>query len=231
MSLSIDPAADGLVVADPTSADSPAGEVVESSSTDFVAQSCALDVAPDFGAWVYATAEPGVTVYGIVARVETTGIDSSARPVLRGHDAVRDHHIYLENPDLPLVLRTLFRMIVVGFESAGSLHQYLPARPPKLHYSVHIAPADAVRAFTDAGLDYLGTLLNAEDAPVDEIVAANTRLTGAIRGEPDLFARRVGRELARLMQSDYARLARILRRMAPPGTPVAPLRLVGGQGR
>jgi hypothetical protein len=133
---------------------------------------------------------------------------------MRGHDDVRDGLIYAENPDLPHVLRTTFRVLVLGFiELNGAVRQFLPPRPPRLHYSVHVSSAAEVRAFTDAGLDYLGTLLYADDAPADELIAANVRLTAALRGEGDQFARRAGRELAQLLRGDYARFSGILKRM------------------
>jgi hypothetical protein len=198
----------------PPAPPAPVGEVIESTTTDFTAQACELDSAPPFGAFVQAAADDGLTVFGVVAQVETSGIDPSARPVRRGHDDVRDGLIYEENPDLPHVLRTTFRILVLGFvEPEGGVRQFLPPRPPRLHYSVNVSSAAEVRAFTDAGLDYLGTLLRADDTPTDELIAANVRLTATLRQEPDQFPRRAGRELAQLLRGDYARFSGILKRM------------------
>ncbi len=196
--------------------EAPAGEVIESTTTSFLAQAAELDAAPAFGSFVRVTGDDGTTIYGVVAHVETSGIDPGARPIMRGHGAVRDGLIYVENPDLPHVLRTTFLALIVGFRELGGYRQRLPDRPPRLHYSVHLASPDEVRALVDAGLDYLGTLLNAVDVPVDELVAANVRLTAAIREEA-AFAHRAGRELAQLLRADYPRLTAILRRVAPAG--------------
>jgi hypothetical protein len=193
------------------------GEVVEASTTDFVAQACELDAAPPFGGFVQVSGgDDGLTVYGVVAGVQTAGIDPGARAVMRGHGSVRDQLIYRENPELPLVLRTTFRAVVVGFKDAAAYRQFLPPRPARLHYSVYATPEQQVRDFTDTGLDYLRTLLGSPDAPVDEMVAANVRLTGLLRGEPDAFTQRAGRELAELLRADYLRLAALLRRCVPP---------------
>jgi hypothetical protein len=188
------------------------GEVVEASTTEMLAQSLQLDGAPPFGAFVETTLDAGLTVYGVVAHVETSGIDPGARAIVRGHGDVRDDRIYLENPDLPLVLRTIFRARVVGFTSGRRIYQFLPPKPPRLHYSVFTCPTEAVRRFTDAGLDYLGALLLASDVPVDELIAANLRVTAAQRGDADTFLQACGRELAQLLRSDYGRLTGILRR-------------------
>lgn len=200
------------------SSGAPLGEIVESSTLSFLAQACVLDEAPPFGSFVRVTTDNGLVVYGVVAFVETAGIDPGARAVMRGHDDVRDRRIYEENPDLPHVLRTLFQARIVGFSDGATFYQYLPPRPPHLHYSVLPVPRDQVRAFTEAGLDYLDSLLTVTDIPADELVAASTRLAAATHAEPALFVQQVGRHLAHLLRADYPRLASILRRMvlAPP---------------
>jgi hypothetical protein len=188
------------------------GEVIESSTTDVLAQACQLDAAPPFGSFVRVSGgDGGLSVYGVVAHVQTAGIDPGARAVMRGHGEVRDDLIYRENPDLPLVLRTTFRCAIVGFQTGPSVYQMLPPTPPRLHYSVYEATADEVRRFTNVGLDYLRALLGTAEAATDEMVAANVRLTSQLRGEPEAFTERAGRELANLLRSDYARLAAILR--------------------
>jgi hypothetical protein len=196
------------------------GEIVESSTTEFLAQACELDSAPPFGAFVEVVTEDGLTIYAVVAHVQTAGIDPGARAIMRGHGEVRDERIYQENPDLPLVLRTTFRAIVVGFVDAQRLFQFLPPRPPRLHYSVSISTPETVRTFASAGLDHLGAMLNASDVPADELLAANLRYTAAQYPDSSEFLQRAGRELAQLLRSDYPRLTAILRRcLTPTGAP------------
>ena len=130
------------------------GEVIESSTTDVLAQACQLDAAPALGSFVRVSGgDGGPSVYAVVAHVQTAGIDPGARAVMRGHGEVRDDMIYRENPDLPLVLRTTFRCALVGFEADASVCQLLPPTPPRLHYSVYVATAAEVRRFTDAGIN------------------------------------------------------------------------------
>lgn len=193
----------------------PLGEVIETSTSDFWAQATVLDEAPPLGLFVRVGSDDGVDVLGVVANVQTGGIETTARPIMRGHGEVRDARIYEENPDLPHVLRTTFRVLVVGFLENGRWYQFFPPRPPRLHYSVHAATIDEVRGFTDIGLSYLGTLITAADAPADELIAANVRRAGEDRSEQELFARQAGRELAQQLGADYVRLAAILRRMIP----------------
>ncbi len=188
------------------------GEVVEASTTEFLAQALALDSAPAFGAFVEVAADDGMTVYGVVAHVQTAGIDPGSRAIMRGHGDVRDERIYEENPDLPLVLRTTFRALAVGFSESRRFHQFLPPRPPRLHYSVSVCANALVREFTGESLDYLHALLNATDVPVDELLAANLRYTASCHRDATEFLTEAGRELAQLLRADYARLTGILRR-------------------
>ncbi|MBV9329017.1 MAG: hypothetical protein JO352_35370 [Chloroflexi bacterium] len=192
------------------------GEVVEASTTDFLAQALELDWAPAFGAFVEVATEDAQTVYGVVAHVQTAGIDPGSRAIMRGHGDIRDERIYEENPDLPLVLRTTFRALVVGFAEHGAIHQYLPPRPPRLHYSVFTCPPQGVRQFTAHGLDYLQALLTAPEVPVDELLAANLRATAHQHSDSAEFLQLAGRELAQLLRADYARLTSILRRCLAP---------------
>ncbi len=196
------------------------GEIVESSTTEFLAQACELDSAPPFGAFVEVATDDGPTIYGVVAHVQTAGIDPGSRAIMRGHGDVRDERIYQENPDLPLVLRTTFRALVVGFLDPHGASQFLPPRPPRLHYSVFISAPETVRAFTTSGLDYLVVMLNAADAPADELLAANLRYTVAQYADGSDFLQLAGRELAHLLRADYARLTAILRRCLAPSAEV-----------
>ena len=191
------------------------GEIVESATTEFLAQTVELDVAPPFGAFVEVAGDDHLTIYGVVAHVQTAGIDPGSRAIMRGHGDVRDERIYQENPDLPLVLRTTFRALVVGFGEGQRHYQFLPPRPPRLHYSVFTCPPETIRTLASS-LDYLQALLNAVEVPVDELLAANLRYTAAHFRDSAAFLNLAGRELAQLLRADYSRLTSILRRCLAP---------------
>ena len=196
----------------PTSAE-PIGEIVETSTTQFLAQACELGRAPAFGSLVKVLSGPA-EVFGLVSRVRTGGLEPGAQAVMRGRAGVRDAAIYNENPDLEAVLRTEFTVLIVGFCEDGELRQYLPPHPPALHWSVHGCSEVDVATFSNR-LDYFRTILSAADAPADELLAANLRLVREARRFDSDFCLRAGRELARLLSRDYERLSQILRRIEP----------------
>jgi hypothetical protein len=198
------------IVVRPSSAAQPIGEIVETSSTHFVAQACELGRAPALGSLVKVNYAP--EVFGLVSRVRTAGLEPGSQAVMRGRDGLRDEAIYLENPDLRAVLRTDFTALIVGFCQDGELRQYLPPQPPALHWSVYECSAGEIAEFSDQ-LHYFETVLAVSDVPAEELLAANLRLVREARPlDPD-FNLRAGRELARLLKNDYARLSTILRRI------------------
>jgi hypothetical protein len=189
----------------------PIGEIVETSTTQFVAQACELGRAPAFGSFVKVDCAPA-EVFGLVYRVRTGGLEPGAQAVMRGRQGVRDEAIYRENPDLRAVLRTDFAALIVGFCEYGEVRQYLPSHPPALHWSVHPCCEADVAEFT-ARLDYFRAVLGVSEVPADELLAANLRLVRRARSTEPQFNLRAGRELARLLSRDYERLSAILRRI------------------
>lgn len=189
----------------------PIGEVVETSTTRLVAQTCELEAAPAFGSLIRVDAPAG-PIFGLVFDVQTGGLEAGAQAVMRGRRGVRDEAIFQENPDLRAVLRTSFSALIVGFQEAGRIRQYLPPHPPRLHWSVYTCTTEQTAAFGEQ-LDYLQTVLGAADAPADELAAAQLRLARTARAAEVSFETRAGRELARLLKRDYDRLSAILRRL------------------
>ena len=73
----------------------------------------------------------------------------------------------------------------------------------------------AIMRFTE-DFTYFRTVLNAKDAPADELLAASLRLAADARGAQKRdFLVRAGRELSRLLAFDAVRLEGLLRRIKP----------------
>jgi hypothetical protein len=190
--------------------------VVESSVHRFVAQSPALNEAPDVGSLVQVH-DSGLVVYGVVAGAETTSIDPGRRPYVRDGSA-GDADAYLrENPHLAHLYRTLFQVIVVGHEEDARLWHYLPPKPVRL-YSAVVACSDdeACRLVGQSPwtrLDLLPLLLGGGDEFIDDVLGAFIRRTAKATGNEREFLRAAGRELAVLLANDPVRLNGVLRRI------------------
>jgi hypothetical protein len=92
----------------------------------------------------------------------------------------------------------------------------LPPQPPITLDKVHYCSDEEILAFTER-FDYLRLILNAADIPTDELIAAALQRAAAVRPpeERTRFLREAGRELARLLSGDLARLENLLRRIRP----------------
>jgi hypothetical protein len=189
-----------------------AGEVIEASTTDFVAQCYELYELPSLGSLV-KTQEPGVEQFGIVYRATTTSFEPGRRPVARGKDEASEEAIYQANPQLTKLLRSEFRALVVGHREADKLHHYLPPRPARLHGFVYLCSPEEVREFSQS-FGFLNILVNTH-LPIasSEIIAAALRQMSRVQEDQHAFLVSAGKELAILLSGDYSQLKAILGRL------------------
>lgn len=201
------------------------GEVIETSTVAFLAQSHELHQLPPLGSLVAVAGGEGErTIYAVVAFGETASIDAGRRPVRRGDERVYDQAIYHEHPELALILRTVFQARVVGFADGRRQYRYLPPMPPPLHYSVRSTEVNELREFTN-DLLYLRILLTGEaEVSAEQLLAAHIRSVYATRREDRRWLEAASREVARLFKDDYDRLLTVLQSIDPAALPA------GGNG-
>ena len=198
------------------------GEVIETSTTGFLAQclepeDLKFPVMPPFGSWIKSfDEESGNKILAIVTYVTTSPIDSvhRARALGLSLEELRE-----QQPQIFAMLKTEFKAAIVGFEtpedtngsgaSVGRVYQYLPPRPPQIHQSVYHCDAEEVVHFTE-NLDFLRTLLQVKDIPVESLVAAAVRDVYRQRQANRDWLVNVGRTLSTLLKDDYDRLRYIL---------------------
>ena len=198
------------------------GEVIETSTTQYLAQclepeDLKFPVMPPFGSWIKSfDEESGNKILAVVTYVTTSPIDSvhRARALGLSLEELRE-----QQPQIFAMLKTEFKAAIVGFEAPsdskvsdnnlGRVYQYLPPRPPQIHQSVYHCDAAEVVNFTD-NLDFLRTLLQAKDIPVESLVAASVREIYRLRQANRDWLVNVGRTLSTLLKDDYDRLRYIL---------------------
>jgi len=206
------------------------GEIIETGTTGFVAESLELNRPPALGSLVKVEVGEGGCVYGVVSHGTTAGLDPGRRAVRRSTEAVYDQAIYDEHPELRHTLRTEFSVLLVGcvedglppgpptLGGTGGIRQHLPAQPPPLHYSVHQCTEEEVRAFTE-GLYYLRLLLAAAgEVPSEQLLAAHVRQAYRQRGQDREWLERAARGIAALLKHDYERLMTVLYAIEPAAT-------------
>lgn len=192
------------------------GEVIETNTGGFWAESTALHELPPLGSLVTVTLPSGETIFGVVAFGQTAGLDSGRQAVLRGTAEIVDEGIYAHHPELAMILRTTFRAITVGYRDAGgTMRHYLSPCPPPLHYSVARCTAGEVRAFVTRPR-YFAMLLAAEtDVPAEQVLAAHIRTTYQLLDNDAGWLASTSQQVARLLKRDYDRLVTVLEAIDP----------------
>jgi len=195
------------------------GEVIEASTTDFVAQCYELYQSPPLGSLVKTILplEGPVELYGIVYNATTASLESGRRPIARGKDEASEEEIYRSSPQLLKLLRTEFSALVVGYRENEKLYRYLPPKPARIHGFVYLCSPDEVREFSQS-FDFLNILINAHlPVSMEELIAASLRQMSQVYEDRQKFLVAVGKELAVLLGGEFNRLKAILGRLDVSG--------------
>ncbi|MFC2022372.1 hypothetical protein ACFLTR_04105 [Chloroflexota bacterium] len=188
------------------------GEVIEASTTEFVAQCYELYQSPPLGSLV-KTADLPVELYGIVYNATTASLEPGRRPIARGKDEASEEEIYRSSPQLLKLLRSEFSALVVGHKQGDKLFHYLPPKPARIHGFVYLCSPDEVREFSQS-LDFLNILINAHlPVSTEELIAASLRQMGEVYEDRQRFLVAAGKELAMLLGGEFNRLKAILGRI------------------
>jgi hypothetical protein len=186
------------------------GEIVESTSVQFVSESLELRRPPALGSLLKVQVSDDMDLYGVVCYGETRSLDPGRRAVRRSTSEVYDDQVYRENPQLEHILCTEFTCLSVGVLRAGTIIQGLPEQPPPLHFSVHTCSPEEMTRFTER-LHYFRLLLSASvPVPAEQLLANHVRHVHRERGGDNNWLRRATQEVAHLLEQDYDRLMAVL---------------------
>jgi hypothetical protein len=190
------------------------GEVIEASTTHFVAECYELYELPALGGLV-SVGDTSLETFGIVYHATTASVEPGRRPIARGKDEASEEEIYKSSPQLEKLLRSEFSALVVGHGNGEAIHQYLPPRPARIHSFVYLCPSERVKGFSQS-FDFLNLLLNTSlPVSVEELVAATLRQMSQAHEDRQAFLKAAGRELAVLLSNEFSRLRAILGRVVP----------------
>ncbi len=189
----------------------PVGRVLSSSTASFAigTKTLAADV-PHFGGFVKVPAPDGSQIIGLIYDVLIED-DPFVRQMI-GAD-VDDVYIadQRQNRQVPIEISVL----VVGHINNGRMYQFLPPQPPIALDQIVTCSNEEVIKFTN-DFTYFRTVLDAQEARSDELLAASLRSAAQVRGSSGRdFLVRAGRELSRLLAFDAVRLEGLLRRIRP----------------
>ena len=188
------------------------GEVVESTTSEFTAQTHLLYDSPPLGSLVRCgDVDP---VYAVVAEVSTRSIDPSRRPTAIGSDEQNVEALYSKNPQIKRLLSTEFRSLVVAHAFEGDIRFYLSPTPTKIHDFVCECTTQEILNLRGPS-EFLPVLLNSPIGSPDDVTAYFLRRVSQTQPDPDSYLLEAGRQLAVLLNGQLHRLNGILRRISP----------------
>jgi hypothetical protein len=193
-------------------------EVVATSTTEFLAQclepnNLDFPLMPAFGSWVKSQQDENseIIAYGVVYHATTAPIDSVHRAVALGLSL---QELREQQPQIFAMLRSEIKVVLLGFSSVGNIYQHLPSQPPQIHQAVYACEESEIENFTEE-LNFLRTLVQMTNAPVDELIAAVLRNVYQVRKCDRNWLVQAGRKLSILLKDDYDRLGAILGQVHP----------------
>jgi hypothetical protein len=187
------------------------GRVLRTSTRSFVIGCEVMRPAiPTFGSFVRAEGlTPGSANYGLIYDVCVED-DRFVRHFIGADTPEEVIREMRETRQVPIEVSVL----AVGCSDGETVRHCLPAQPPVTLDWLYQCTDEEVRAFTTR-FDYFRLVLEAREAPADELLAASLRIAAAAQpeGERETFLIDAGRELARLLAGDPMRLEGLLHRL------------------
>ena len=103
--------------------------------------------------------------------------------------------------------------MIIGHKRNGQMLHYLPPRPARLHSFVYACDRTEIKDFSSS-FGFINILLTSVlEVPPEELTAAALRQMSQAHDDKRTFLVGAGKELARLLSADYARLKVVLERL------------------
>jgi hypothetical protein len=183
------------------------GRLLRAGTTGFIA-GCSVSQfeAPAFGALVRAPLGDHYQVYGLIYDIHIDD-DGLVRQLVTADnvsaEVMRDNR---ERRIVPVEMSVL----AVGFEQDGKIPHLLPPRPP-LSLDVIFACDDKEIVNFTKTFGYFRHILNAQEAPVGELIAAHIQQAGAAHGSESVkWKEAATHEVITLLRDDYPTLMSVL---------------------
>jgi hypothetical protein len=186
--------------------------VVEANLRSFICAYDRYEPEPLALGQVVAVREGPAVVFGVV--VETmSGPEDPSRPLQAPGGEMSAAEVFADNPHILPLLRTRLSVVACGHAAGETTLPLLPPSPPPLLALVQAASREETEGLAADGA-FL-SLLVASPLADDQVIAAAVRSAGrAFDLAVHEFTVTAGKELARLLRAEPARLATILRGVA-----------------
>lgn len=190
----------------------PIGHILRSSTTTFTFGYSQPDTPPpSFGSLVQASVGEQL-IYGLVYNVVVQD-DAFVRQIVAASENLTEEKIQdmRKRRQVPIEVSVL----VIAYRQGDKIFQRIPPRPPGALVPVFACSNEDVSQIL-AEFHYFRTVLANMECPAEELLAASLRLAASsqLPGQARTYLLQAGRELARLLANEPARLDAILRCLA-----------------
>jgi hypothetical protein len=191
------------------------GRVLRASTVGFVCGTRSEDIGqPSFGAFV-RTRHGQMSDIDVIGLIHAISIDDD--PLVRQMILANNmNQATMSDQRVNRMVPIEISVVNVGFIQYDNVHQTMPPRPPLSLDPVQLCDADTVWLFTQR-LDFLRLVLNTNDVPTEELLAAALRHAADARPADERYPFLVdaGRHLAGLLSHDLPRLQHLLKLIRP----------------
>ena len=181
------------------------GRLLRAGTTGFTA-GCSVTQfeAPAFGALVRAPLGESYQVYGLIYDIHIDD-DGLVRQLVTADnvsaEVMRDNR---ERRIVPVEMSVLS----VGYEQDGKIHHLLPPRPPLSLDVIYSCDDGEIVRFTEK-FGYFRHILNSQEAPVGELIAAHIQQAGSAHKDKT-WQEKATQEVITLLRDDYPTLMSVL---------------------
>jgi hypothetical protein len=184
------------------------GRLLRSGITGFTA-GCRVSQwdAPALGALVRAPISTSYQVYGLIHDIHIDD-DGLVRQLVTADnvsaEVMRDNR---ERRIVPVEMSVL----AIGYEQDGRIYHLLPPRPPLSLDVIYACEDNDMVRFTSGRFGYFRHILQNQDIPVGEVLAAHIQQCGRAHGvNCDAWREKATAELITLLRDDYETLMSVL---------------------
>jgi len=181
------------------------GRLLRAGTMGFIA-GCRVNQldAPSFGALVRAPLTDAYQIFGLIYDIHIDD-DGLVRQLVTA-DNVSDE-VMKDNRERRIVPVEM-SVLAVGYEQDGRIHHLLPPRPPLSLDVIYKCDDKDVARFTER-FGYFRHILNSEEVPVGEVIAAHIQ-QASVAHKDKSWKEKATQEVITLLRDDYPTLMAVL---------------------
>jgi hypothetical protein len=181
------------------------GRLLRAGTTGFIA-GCRVNQldGPSFGALVRAPLTDAYQIYGLIYDIHIDD-DGLVRQLVTA-DNVSDE-VMKDNRERRIVPVEM-SVLAVGYEQDGRIFHLLPPRPPLSLDVIYLCEDQDMARFTER-FGYFRHILNSQDVPVGEVIAAHIQ-QASVAHTDKAWKEKATHEVITLLRDDYPTLMAVL---------------------